>query len=91
LPVSSLTSSPFLSSDDLSTPPASHVPAPSFTMEKPVFTDISWSQEQAVESTLIPESSKLDMDWLADSFLNEGGITPSDLSKYVAPGLLIAQ
>lgn len=86
---SSLSSSPFISSDDLSTPPTSLAPAPEFS-DKPIFADF-WSENQAVENTFIPEP-KIDMEWLADSFLTgEGGVTPSDLSTYVSPGLLMVQ
>jgi len=90
---SSFASSPFLSSDDLSTPPASQHPPPSFApIEKPNFSDINWSHEQAVDNTYVPDASKIDMEWLADSFLTgEGGVAPSDVSKYVSPGLLMAQ
>ena len=95
IPVSSLTSSPFLSSDDLSTPPATQIPPPpSFAIEKPAFAGINWSQDQqvVVDDNIIPDPSKIDMEWLADSFLTgEAGVTPSDLSDYVAPGLLMAQ
>jgi len=86
---SSLTSSPFLSSDDLSTPPTSLAPAPDFT-DKPMFADF-WTDNQAVENTFITEP-KIDLEWLADSFLTgERGATPSDLSTYVSPGLLMVQ
>jgi len=86
---SSLTSSPFLSSDDLSTPPISLAPAPEFN-DKPMFADF-WSENQAVENTFFPEP-KIDLEWLADSFLTgEGGLTPSALSTYVSPGLLMVQ
>jgi hypothetical protein len=90
-PLSSLTSSPFLSSDDLSTPPTSQLPAPAFAMEKPIFTDF-WTENPAVDTAYAPDTTKLDMEWLADSFLTgEGGVAPSDLSNYVAPGLLMVQ
>jgi hypothetical protein len=86
---SSLTSSPFLSSDDLSTPPTSLAHAPELT-DKPMFADF-WTENQAVENTFINEP-KIDMEWLADSFLmGEGGVAPSDLSTYVSPGLLMVQ
>ena len=85
---SSLTS-PFLSSDDLSTPPTSLAPAPEFT-DKPIFADF-WNENQTVENTFVPEP-KIDIEWLADSFLTcEGGVTPGDLSTYVSPGLLMVQ
>ena len=88
---SSHTSSPFLSSDDLSTPPTTQLPPPSFTVEKPMFAD-GWSHDQTVDNTFVPEASKVDMDWLADSFLTgEGGVAPADLSGYVSPGLLMVQ
>jgi len=89
---SSLASSPFLSSDDLSTPPTSQIAPPRvmFT-EKPIFPDF-WSENQVVENTFISEPAKVDMDWLADSFLTgEGGVAPSDLASYVAPGVLIVR
>lgn len=90
-PVSSLTSSPFLSSDDLSTPPTSQLPAPVFPTEKPMFTEF-WTENPSVDNAYVPDTSKLDMEWLADSFLTgEGGVAPSDLSNYVSPGLLMVQ
>ena len=90
-PVSSLTSSPFLSSDDLSTPPTSQIPAPVFPTEKPMFTEF-WTENPSLDNPYAPDTSKLDMEWLADSFLTgEGGVVPSDLSNYVSPGLLMVQ
>jgi hypothetical protein len=87
-PLSSLDSSPFLSSDDLSTPPTSQLPPPAFSTEKPMFADY-WTESQTMENVYGP---KLDMEWLADSFLTgEGGVAPGDLSNYVAPGLLMVQ
>jgi hypothetical protein len=86
--LSSIDSSPFLSSDDLSTPPTSQLPPPSFITEKPMFADY-WTENQGIEN---PYGSKLDMEWLADSFLTgEGGVAPGDLSNYVSPGLLMVQ
>jgi len=90
-PISSLHSSPFLSSDDLSTPPTSQLPLPAFPAEKQMFTEF-WAENPSVENTYAPDTSKLDMEWLADSFLTgEGGVAPGDLSGYVAPGLLMVQ
>ena len=87
-PLSSLDSSPFLSSDDLSTPPTSHLPPPAFSTEKQMFADY-WTESQPMQNVYGP---KLDMEWLADSFLTgEGGVAPGDLSNYVAPGLLMVQ
>ena len=89
--LSSITSSPFLSSDDLSTPPTSQVAAPSESFEKSMFSEF-WTEQQAVENTFVAEPSKLDMEWLADSFLTgEGGVAPSDLSSFIAPGMLMVQ
>jgi hypothetical protein len=82
----SSSSSPFLSSDGLSTPPISHIPPPSFT--KPMFSEI-WTAEQTAGSTFVADPSKFDMDWLADSFLT--GEDASNLSAYVSPGLLVVQ
>lgn len=90
-PVSSLHSSPFLSSDDLSTPPTCQLPLPAFTAEKPMFSEF-WTENPSVENVYAPDTSKLDLEWLADSFLTgEGGVAPGDLSGYVAPGLLMVQ
>jgi hypothetical protein len=90
-PLSSLTSSPFLSSDDLSTPPTSQLPPPAFVTEKPMFTEF-WTENPSADNAYVPDTSKLDMEWLADSFLaGEGGVAPSDLSGYVSPGLLMVQ
>jgi hypothetical protein len=88
---SSLTSSPFLSSDDLSTPPATHIP-PEYPIEKPMFSDY-WSENQAVENSFIPALPKIDVDWLsADSFsVSEGPFPAGDYSSFVAPGLLMVQ
>jgi len=89
--MSSLSSSPFQSSDDLSTPPSSHLPPPVFPVEKPMFTEF-WQENQVVESAFFQEPTKLDMEWLADSFLtSEEGVTPKGLESYVAPGLLMVQ
>ena len=90
--LSSLTSSPFLSSDDLSTPRASLVAAPSESFnERPMFSEF-WTERQAMENTFVAEPTKFDMEWLADSFLTgEGGVTPSDLSSFIAPGMLLVQ
>jgi hypothetical protein len=87
--LSSHTSSPFLSSDDLSTPPTSQVAAPSESFnEKPMFSEF-WTEQQALENAFVAEPSKLDLEWLADSFLTgEGGVAPSDISSFVAPGML---
>jgi hypothetical protein len=82
-------SSPYLSSDEMSTPPMSHNQP--FAVEKPTFE--FWEQNRAVEQTFIPEASKPGLEWLADSFLmGEGGVAPTQLSGYsVAPGLLMVQ
>jgi hypothetical protein len=82
-------SSPYLSSDEMSTPPMSHNRP--FVVEKPAFE--FWEHNRAVEQTFIPEASKTGLEWLADSFLmGEGGVTPTQLSGYsVAPGLLMVQ
>lgn len=90
--LSSLTSSPFVSSDDLSTPPSSQVAAPSESFNgKPMFSEF-WTEQQAMENMFVAEPSKLDMEWLADSFLTgEGGVAPSDLSSFVTPGMLMVQ
>lgn len=87
--LSSLTSSPFLSSDDLSTPPTSQAAAPSESFnEKPMFSEF-WTEQQALENAFVAEPAKLDLEWLADSFLTgEGGVAPNDISSYVAPGML---
>lgn len=91
IPISSLTSSPFQSSDDLSTPPTTLLPPPAFPAEKRMLTEF-WRESQIVEGSIISESVKVDMEWLADSFLTgEGGVAPSDLESYVAPGLLMVQ
>ena len=92
LTLSSLTSSPFLSSDDLSTPPTSQISAPSESFnEKPMFSEF-WTESQAVENAFVAEPAKLDMEWLADSFLTgEGGVAPSDLSSFVTPGMLMVR
>jgi hypothetical protein len=81
-------SSPLLSSDDMSTPPTSRMPT--FHHEKPIFTDY-WNENHGGHS-FAPET-KVDMDWLADSFLlGESGVPPAELSVYgVAPGLLMVQ
>lgn len=89
-PLSSLTSSPFLSSDDLSTPPTTFLAPPEFATETPMLSSF-WSEEPQVDSTFMPEP-KVELEWLVDSFLTgEGGVTPADLSTYVSPGLLMAQ
>jgi len=91
-PLSSLTSSPFLSSEDLSTPPTSQLPLPSFTAEKPMFTELWTENPSSADNAYVSDPIKLDMDWLADSFLTgESGVAPSDLSGYVAPGLLMVR
>lgn len=90
-PLSSHTSSPFLSSDDLSTPPTSQLSPPVFAAQKPMFTGF-WTENPMADNAYAPDPSKLDMEWLADSFLTgEGGVAPSDISGYVAPGLLMVQ
>jgi hypothetical protein len=90
-PLSSLSSSPFLSSEDLSTPPTTQLPPPAFSTEKPMFSDY-WTESQTMENVYAQDTAKLDMEWLADSFLTgEGGVAPGDLSGYVAPGLLMTQ
>jgi hypothetical protein len=91
-PLSSLTSSPFLSSEDLSTPPTTQLPLPSFTAEKPMFTELWTENPSSADNAYVSDPIKLDMDWLADSFLTgETGVAPSDLSGYVAPGLLMVR
>lgn len=89
--LSSLTSSPFLSSDELLTPPMSLVtPSESFN-EKPMFMEF-WNESKVVENTFIPEPTKFNLNWLADSFMTgDGGVAPGDLTSYVAPGLLMVQ
>jgi hypothetical protein len=89
--LSSHTSSPFQYSDDLSTPPTSQVPLPESFIEKPMFAEF-WTDSQTMENTFITVPTKVDLDWLADSFLTgEGGAGPSDINSYVAPGMLMAQ
>ena len=58
--------------------------------EKPMFPDF-WTENQVVENTFISEPAKVDMDWLADSFLTEGGVAPGDLASYVTPGVLMVR
>jgi hypothetical protein len=89
LTLSSHTSSPFVSSDDLSTPPTTQISVPSESFnEKPMFSEF-WTESPGLENAFIAEPAKLDMEWLADSFLTgEGGVAPSDLSSFVAPGML---
>jgi hypothetical protein len=89
--LSSLTSSPFHSSDELSTPPTSQVPLVESFTEKPMFAEF-WTENQTMENTFIPVPTKVDLDWLADSFLTgEGGAAPNDFNSYVAPGMLMTQ
>jgi hypothetical protein len=89
--LSSLTSSPFYSSDDISTPPTSQVPVPDSFTEKPMFAEF-WTENQTMEDTFITVPTKVDLDWLVDSFLTgEGGAAPSDVNSYVTPGMLMAQ
>jgi hypothetical protein len=83
----SLSSSPFLSSDDLSTPPICNMPAPESLSEKQMIEGY-WNEVQSVDSTFVPEVSKISVDWLTD-LTNEG--PRGDMSKYVAPGLLMVQ
>ena len=92
LTLSSLTSSPFLSSDDLSTPPTSQVAGPSESFnEKPMFSEF-WTESQGMDNAFVAEPAKLNMEWLADSFLTgEGGVAPSDLSSFVTPGMLMVR
>jgi|SRR5579859_2944465 len=91
-PLSSHSSSPFTSPEDLSTPPSGQLPPPVFQTEKSVFAEM-WNESQAMDTSFAQDAAKLDMEWLADSFLmGEGGVAPSDLSGYgVAPNLLMVQ
>jgi hypothetical protein len=84
--LSSHSSSPFLSSDDLSTPPTYDL-TPSEPMDgKPMFE--FWNAIPVLDGPLVAEPGKLDMEWLADAFLQgEAAGTPS----YVAPGLLMVK
>jgi len=89
-PLSSIHSSPFLSSEDLSTPRTCQIPAPESLNGKQM--EDFWTDDQIVDEMFIPEVAKASMDWFAESFLNgESSITHTDLSKYVAPGLLTVQ
>src|SRR5579859_4910540 len=49
-PISSLHSSPFLSSDDLSTPPTSQLPLPALPAENHMFTEF-WAESPSLENT----------------------------------------
>ena len=72
--------SPFLSSEDL-TPPSGSINT------KPVFAEM-WDGTQVLDGQLVAEPGKLDMEWLADAFLqSEHTGAPS----YVSPGLLMVQ
>jgi len=78
--MSSHMSTPFLSSDDL-TPPSESLNG------KPMFAEM-WDGTQVLDGPMVAEPGKLDMDWLADAFLqSEHTGAPS----YVSPGLLMVQ
>jgi hypothetical protein len=82
--MSSHTSSPFVSSDDLSTPRTLDLTPSEAFNGKPVLADF-W---EGTPGRLVATPGKLDMEWLADAFLQgEGAGTPG----FVAPGLLMVQ
>jgi hypothetical protein len=89
-PLCSLSSSPFLSSDGLETPPC-HLPQLESLCEKPMFEGF-WNETETVDTTFMSESSKVHTEWFADSYVtDDGNMTRGDLSKYVSPGLLMVQ
>lgn len=85
--ISSHSSSPFLSSDDLSTPPTTDLTPSESSNGKTVSAEF-WGGPQTLGGHLVAEPGKIDMEWLADAFLQ--GETPG-APGYVSPGLLMVQ